>query len=353
MVVCSIRFGSAQDRRRPHHHDQPPGDGLAGDPVFGRCMLPKGLLYVFPSELSLSAVKPQEATSRVVTLANRGATQLEWFMRAPRGQMASLPSQWRPLTDNTTALRINPCSYQEAHLTVPSTGLPARRNYSMEFTVVSNSISGDITTRVSLSISALLNASQSQLTTVPSRPTAGGALEVRILAFDSEGQPIYHARGGDEVTVSVYRDDFTPRADASCTNPQLAQTLEGQQEYYTSNCRLPTDAAGSLLTGRFRVEAAIGPSPVGRGSLTVTSICPANLLAGDQGTCICGLGTFLGQGGRCQPCPPGSFKGSLQSDACELCGEALFGSSTRPGVEGAASRDECVCVPGRFLDANG
>jgi hypothetical protein len=232
--------------------------------------------------------------------------QIEWWVESPPGHGSTLPiAEWRPYTDNRTASRrlINPCSYQEATVTLWSKGLTARGNYSRAFVVASNSIGGPIPTTITLDIRARINASHSRVIIVPTgrgpTPLADEGLEVRILVHDSEGLPVFHLEDGaaECVTVTVFRQDYGGGA-ATCSTPRVvaAVGVEGQA-YYASACTLPRDpVTGTGLTGTFGITAAVGAAVVGGDNgtpLAFRAACPGNLQAGLTGACICGLGTYL------------------------------------------------------------
>jgi hypothetical protein len=327
---------------------------ITGDPVAGTCRLPPGLLLIFPSQhLALSTVKPRPATSPVVALLNRGTTAIKWYI-ASNGATPSLERyrhEWTPHTDNSSSggRLIHGCSLDEVKITVPSTGVRASGNVSLGFTLFSNSITGNAPRTVSLEVSAAANATYSQLL-LPTNASAGSSIEARILIYDSDGMPVEHAQGGEDVTVSV-RHVLQPTFFASCSLPTLtSRGGAGQQAYYSCSCRLPRDARGRLLTGVFRVEAQIGGARVWGSPAGLPASCPGNLLPSTSGTCIYGPGTYSSPVSKqCLPCPPGTFKDSLVEDSCRLCADFTPGTNTTPGVVGARSVHRCVCKSGSYM----
>jgi hypothetical protein len=316
----------------------------------GTCRLPPGLLSVFPSEqLVLSAVKPNSAVSSPVALLNRGSTLVEWYV-AGAAENGPYRPEWSPRTDTSSGRRlINACSYDQVQVTIPSVGVPARGNHSLSFTLVSNSLTGNVPLTVSYDVSAAADATHSQLHLAAPSATAGTSTEVRIMLSDSDVLPIEQAQGGQDVAVTV-RHLAQPTYSALCSRPTLAgASSAGQQAYYFSSCALPRDAWGSLLTGAFGVEASISGVGVRGSPATLLTSCPANLLASTTGTCICGLGTYLSPSGQCLPCPPGTFKDSLAGDSCRLCADYIPGTNTTSGVTGARSLDQCVCKSGSYM----
>jgi hypothetical protein len=280
-------------------------------------------------------------------------TQVEWYLRNTSD--GSLRARFFPPTNSTLAFHrfINPCSYQEAYVTVPSQGLVARGDYSIDFTIASTSISGDATVSVGVDITARADAGYSRVVTLPSPALANETVEVRLMIRDEDDLEVRHSDGQDAVSVTMVRSgNGLSAVTAQCTTPSLGKVADNAPTFYTAECSIPRDSGRRLQAGTFYLTVLANQQPAGGGGpLSVNVVCPGNLRLSGSGSCICDLGSYLSDAlGRCVACPPGTFKDSLETDGCRLCADVRPGSITAPGVTGAKAPLECVCQPGRYLD---
>ena len=140
-----------------------------GDPLTGSCVLPPGLLSILPERLTIEMIKPSPV-STYVTLLNQGSTLLRyWFHMMQLDNtdnngvnVNASSSSFSLLSYNTS---INPtrydqedleaCSFSNLYFDFSSLGIAARSDYSYDFIIISNSITGNESVAISIDIKSV------------------------------------------------------------------------------------------------------------------------------------------------------------------------------------------------------
>ena len=109
--------------------------------------------------------------------------------------------------------------------------------------------------------------------------------------------------------------------------------------------------------------AACTPSPSGHyqkfkesGKVSESVLCPVNTNTTGEGAasiveCVCVAGYQGGitkTGGKCVPCPRGTYKSDLGSFPCQDCDTKY----TLEEKEGSTSVDDCACPMGQYRTAS-